>query len=59
MSNPSIEWELCTVLSDMNKRVISWDLEIKSDQSKCFNVPRQFIREAVDGDADDDEPLWL
>ena len=29
MSNPSIEWELCTVLSDMNKRVISWDLEIR------------------------------
>ena len=49
MSDPSIEWELCSVLSDMNKRVISWDLEIKSDKSKCFNVPRQFIREVVDG----------
>ena len=49
MSDPSIEWELCSVLSDMNKRVISWDLEIKSDKTKCFNVPRQFIREVVDG----------
>jgi len=52
MSDPSIEWEPCSVLSDMNKRVISWDLQINSDKSKCFNVPRQFIREAVDGNHD-------
>ena len=45
MSDPSIEWERCKVLSDMSKRPTSWDVEIVSDGARCNNVNRRYIRE--------------
>ena len=45
MSHSAIQWERCLVLSDMTKRVCSWDVMIESDGSQVDNVPREFIRE--------------
>ena len=58
MSHSSIQWERCLVLSDMTKRVCSWDVMIESDGSQVNNVPREFIREihgVATNDAEEEE----
>jgi hypothetical protein len=47
MNDSSINWEKCIVVSNMTKRITSWDLQIISDGQRINNVPRQFIRQST------------
>ena len=46
MNSSSINWEKCIVVSNMTKRITSWDLQIISDGQRISNIPRQFIRQS-------------